>query len=132
MGMQYRPALVFSVERTYRGKLGNMMVRQQAENDMRRMGIQFERVLGVYQGVEEYSYIVTQTDKFGLVRGIAKEFDQECIMTRDNENMCYLEYFDGRPKFKLGYLKQVTQAEALADDAYTFSPRLNAYFKCVL
>lgn len=132
MRMQYRPCVIFSVDRSERSEAANAHARKIAEHDMRSLGIHFEKVLGVYQGQEEYSYIVTQMDKVGLIRGMAKEFDQECIMTRDNENKCNLIYFDGRPPLYLGKLKQVSQAEALANDAYTYSPSLKNYFMCVV
>lgn len=132
MRMQYRPCVIFSVDRADLSKSQNGHNRFVAENEMKRMGIHYEKVLGVYQGNEEFSYIVTQMDKVKQIHGMAKEYNQECIMTRDNENKCNLVYFDGRPSMYLGKLKQVSQAEALANDAYTYSPSLGNYFMCVV
>lgn len=110
----------------------NQMNARQAENDMFRLGIKFEKVLGVYQGSEEISYMITDLNliKVQHLRGMAKHFDQDSILLRDNENKCHLQYFDGRPMQSIGRLEMVEQDEAFKGNAYTYSPRLKQYFVC--
>lgn len=130
MRMQYKPIIIFSVDRTTSSGFENAMNRRIAERDMAMMGIQFERVLGAYEGAEEWSYIVDGKHA-ELIRGIAKHYNQDSILLRDNENQCNLQYFDGRPLQFIGELKQVSQEIALASGCYTYNRRLDQYFMAV-
>lgn len=132
MRTQFKPCIIFSVEKSTLSFQANAHNRAMAENDMKNMGIHFEKVLGVYQGSEEFSYIVTDMSKVQLILGMAKVYDQDSVLLRDNENRCHLKFFDGRSPEYIGFMRQVTQEEALKSDAYTYSPSLNNYFKCVV
>ena len=60
---------------------------------------------------------------------IAKIFDQESVLTRDNENNARLVYLDNsRPPERLGKLIKVSESEALLSDSYTYVPSLNEYY----
>jgi hypothetical protein len=130
--MQYLPIIMFSAYRSGQTLAQNQLAARHAENDMTRMNIQFEKVLGVYQGSEEISYIVTGLNFLTVPRviGMAKVLEQDSILLRDNENKCHLKYFDGRPSLDIGEMVQVTQSEAFENDSYTYSPRLKQYFIC--
>ena len=130
MRAQYKPCIIFSVDVGDYDHKVNVMARYQAENDMIRMGIKFETVLGVYNGIEETSYIVTDMSKVPIILGMAKEFYQESVLLRDNENNCTLKFFDGRPMQSIGKLNEVSVEQAMASNAYTYSYSLKKYFVC--
>ena len=130
MRAQYKPCIIFSVDKVDLDHKHNVMARIQAENDMIRMGIKFEVVLGVYQGNEETSYIVTDMSKAKAVIGMALDFNQDSILLRDNENNCTLKFFDGRPMQSIGKLNEVSVDQAMASNAYTYSYSLKKYFVC--
>lgn len=132
MRMQYLPMIMFSAYKSDQTLPVNQLAARHIENDMTRLGIKFEKVLGVYQGAEEISYIVTDLNliRVGQLTGMAKVLDQDSILLRDNEGVCHLKYFDGRAMLKLGKMVEVDQSEALKSDCYTYSPRLKTYFVC--
>lgn len=130
MRAQYKPCIIFSVDKADYDHKHNVMARIQACNDMHRMGIKFEVVLGVYQGDEETSYIVTDMSKVPIILGMAKKFSQESVLLRDNENNCTLKFFDGRPMQSIGKLNEVSVEQAMASNAYTYSYSLKKYFVC--
>ena len=132
MRANYQPCIIFSVDKAGQDKYETYTGRTWAKTVMRNLGIKFEEVLGVYQGQEEMSFIVTDMQYLSVILGLAKEFDQDSVLLRDNENFCHLKFFDGRDMMPLGYLKEVTEKEAKASDAYTYSPSLNAYFRCIV
>jgi hypothetical protein len=101
-----------------------------AENDMHRMGISFEKLLGVYLGNEETSYLVTDMTKIKQVIGMAREYNQESILLRDNENNCTLKFLSNNDLIPIGQLKQVSVDAALKSDSYTYSYSLKSYFVC--
>ena len=136
MRTQYTPCIIFSVERHDLNHSQNVLNVRQAEQDMNTMGIKFERLLGVYKGSEEVSLMVTDMSHVRTIIGMAKEFNQESILLRDNENNCTLQYlskpnWDMSNRFEsIGKLKQVGVDEALQSDSYTYSYRLKSYFVC--
>lgn len=131
MKTQYVPCIIFSVDQSSQPSITNSINRAVVERDMIAMGIDFEKVLGVYDNVEEFSYIVTSLEHTSVILGIAKEYNQDSVLLRNNENKCHLKFFDGREPLYLGYLKQVDFEEAMKSDAYTYSPKLKTYFKCI-
>ena len=128
MRTQYKPMVIFSVERHDLSYGVNVRNKLQVESEMRAMGIDFERVLGVYKGNEETSYIVTDMDKLPIIVGMAKEHNQESILLRDNENKCVLAFFNGEKSMSIGKMTQVSVDEALLSDCYTYSYSLKQYF----
>jgi len=123
---------MFSAYKANQTLAQNQLAARHAENDMTRMNIQFEKVLGVYQGSEEISYLVTGLNLIvvGKIIGMAKVLEQDSILLRDNENNCHLKFFDNRPMLPIGRMVEVPQSEALSSEAYTYSPRLKTYFVC--
>jgi hypothetical protein len=123
---------MFSAYRSGQPLAVNQLAARHIENDMTRLGMTFEKVLGVYQGSEEISYIVSDLNliRVGQVIGMAKTLDQDSILLRDNENNCHLKFFDGREIMPIGKMTEVLQSEALSSEAYTYSPRLKTYFVC--
>lgn len=130
MRAQYIPCIIFSVDQADLDHKHNVMAQKQVENDLRAMGINYERMLGVYQGNEETSYLVTDMSAVSIILGIAREFNQDSILLRDNENNASLKFFDGRQILPLGKLNAVSIDEAVKSDAYTYSYRLKQYFVC--
>lgn len=131
MRMQYKPIIIFSVDKSSLVAMTNAMNRRIVERDMAMLGISFEKVLGCYEGTEEWSYIVDGKHA-EIVRGMAKQYEQDCILLRDNENKCTLQYFDGRSPQFIGELVAVPQEIALSAGAYTYNKRLDQYFMTVM
>jgi hypothetical protein len=128
--MQYVPCIIFSVSKSNLTDLENNRRSRIAENDLHRMNVSYTKVLGMYQGSSEWSYLVTDMTAVSLVIGMAKEYDQDSILLRDNENNCTLKYFDGRPMESIGKLERVDVLEAFNGTAYTYNPITKQYFMC--
>lgn len=136
MRAQYLPCIIFSVDLSTNSQANNEHNRRLAENDMVNMSIAFDKVVGVYNGSLETSYVVTNQDKFKQVIGMARDFQQESILLRDNENNCTLQFLS-KPKrdwLSLGKLEVINETEAckifIEGGSYTYSPSLKQYFTC--
>lgn len=128
MRAQYLPLVIFSVDKSNLSSIENSMRQRQVENDMHHLGIHYTKVLGSYKGSEEMSYMVTDMTKIELIRGIAKVFEQESILLRDNENRVTLQYFNGQPSESIGFLENVMVDEALTHDSWTYIPTTKQYY----
>lgn len=135
MRTQYLPCIIFSVDRSNNSQQSNEHNRRLAENDMVSMDIAFDKVVGVYNGVMESSYIVTDMSKVKQIIGMAKEFQQESVLLRDNENNCTLQFLSKfRNCISIGKLEAIHEVEAcelfIKGGSYTYSPSLKQYFTC--
>ena len=132
MRNQYLPCMIFSVYKSDKPLVLNQHNTKLVEHELKRLGYSYEKVLGVYQGNEEISCIVTGINLkvVSKVLSLAKGFEQDSILLRDNENTCHLKFFDGREPLKIGKMNEVSVETAMESDAYTYSPRLKRYFVC--
>lgn len=137
MRTQYLPCIIFSVDLASNSETSNTNSRLLAENDMVNMDIAFDKVVGVYNGSMETSYIVTDQSKFKQIIGMAREFQQESILLRDNENNCTLQFLSNPESTKflsIGKLEAIHETEAcelfIKGGSYTYSPKLRQYFTC--
>jgi len=130
MKTPFIPCIIFSVEKSTNNNFVNGTNKRITEASLSAMKISYEKVLGNYQGTEEMSYIVTDMTKLDVIIGIAREFDQESILLRNEDNDCKLYFLESKQYQPIGKLEAVTVTEALNNDSYTYSPRLNQYFIC--
>jgi hypothetical protein len=103
-------------------------------DQLRAMGIiksSMKLAIGSYLGKLERSYVLRKDDFDGYVLGSGYVDDQESFLVlRDGYyGVVYatLEYQSGDKVF-LGTMEQVDPQEALAGEAWTYRPDLNAYF----
>jgi hypothetical protein len=105
-----------------------------AENAMQSMNMPYEKLVGVYNGKLETSYMVSDLNFVLTCLGIAKEFNQESVLLRDNENNCTLKFLSDNSFQPIGKLEAIYETEACAifrqGGSYTYSPRLKQYFTC--
>lgn len=127
----YKELVIFSAFR------GNKSHEQNEKNHRAAMlglevdKIPFTEVIGMYKGESEKSLMVLTSGDFAFKTcfEIAKIFDQESVLTRDNENNARLVYLDNsRPPERLGKLIKVSESEAILSDSYTYVPSLNEYY----
>lgn len=99
-------------------------------------GISFQVVKGVYKGEAELTFLLSNTDFTKHIANVLMAFNlgmlfnQESILEVSNDGRATLKYIDGESK-DIGELKEVSETEALASDAYTLEPVSKRYFKVV-
>lgn len=104
MRAQYRPIIIFSVNQSKLCPAINLHNDILTSNLMSDLGIQFQYSLGVYNGQQEKSYILSDTpDNRRFVADMATLYNQECILSMDNEGRGILEY--PTHKENIGFLK---------------------------
>lgn len=134
MRAQYLPCIIFSVESSTLSKPENAMNKRIAENAMVNMGIQFEKLVGSYNGGLETSYMVTDLSFLLTCLGIAKEFNQESVLLRDNENNCTLKFLSDNSLQPIGKMEAIHETEACSilrqGGSYTYKPSIKQYFTC--
>ena len=134
MKAQYLPCIIFSVESSDLSTPENAMNKRIAENAMTNMGMEFEKLVGVYNGVLETSYLITDMNFLLTAMGIAKEFNQESVLLRDNENNCTLKYLSNNELQPIGKLESIHETEAceifIQGGSYTYKPSTKQYFTC--
>jgi len=82
-------------------------------------GREFHKVVGVYKGDREDSFIVYTSDVKAMQR-FAKLYEQESILVRNGHNDCYLHYVSGDPDEFLGHFREVSRPKAMMNhDSYT-------------
>lgn len=89
-------------------------------------------VIGSYKGESEFAFICSENDFRNIVarRGWAEDQESILLLTRCNKQYAVLEYEDGRTE-GIGCMKQVSQSDALNQDAWTYNPEQNAWYICV-
>jgi hypothetical protein len=86
-------------------------------------------VKGCYKGSIEDSFKVNIEDDqdLNLVIALASMFEQESVLIVDGSRIAWLSYAKGRD-VRLGEFIAVSEAEAKAQDAWTFDPESDTYF----
>jgi len=93
--------------------------------------IPFLEVEGFYKGDSEKSLMVLTSGEFAFKTcfELARIFNQESVLTRDNENNARLVYLNNsQPPLRLGKLIQVSEVEARSQDSFTYVPKTNEYY----
>lgn len=87
--------------------------------------------VGAWQGVTERSFIMHRDD-FELIVDADWYAGQEAILwvTECNKQYATLEFADGTKRM-IGCMKHVSQAEALAQEGWTYRPDQDRYFTVV-
>lgn len=86
-------------------------------------------LLGVYNNVSENSYLVEDTEKnFKAVYTLAKRYNQESILTLDQDRNAVLEYLDSNLKKPIGKLRAITRDEALTLNAWSYNEYTDTYY----
>ena len=129
MRTQYQPCIIFSAARGDVSMVKNSINTLHAEQHLKALNIPYSKLLGSYNGVEELSFLVT-AEHLDHVMFLAKFYNQHSILLRDNENNASLFILDTSVLVKLGKMVSVTVEEALANDSWSFHPKLNKYFIC--
>ena len=126
MRSQYQPIIILSAELSTNDYGTNEQKSFSLLSDLEQYTTM--PVMGVYKGTSERGVIVHINDDYTLsaLKELAfTKYKQESILYRDNENKAYLHYSNGEIQY-LGELKQVSEQEALSQDAYTKTD--NGYF----
>lgn len=135
MRTQYKTIVIMSVYQSGLEATYNAMNHVTFKNTLSELGIlTFKEVIGSYKGVMEMSLMVeVKSDVvFKVLLDIAKKFNQESILYRDNENNAELIMInDSLDRVYLGKLEQVSEEIARAGDAFTFEPESKTYYKAV-
>lgn len=122
------PFVVISADRASNTDELNAQRRDMFEHQLEARDLDFKRVVGVWQGKEEVSYIVLipePGDEHNALR-LARRYGQEAALYVDanrHATMLALNAEDGGPDIKesigVGQWLPVSKAYALAQDAYT-------------
>ena len=119
--MRKREFVILSAELEGNTVLGNLLATNNLESCLDDLGLQYKQVEGCYKGVSEVSFMVMTPCESTLevVKDLGlKSFGQESVLFRGYDGRCVLYYGDGGIE-RLGTFKQVSQSEALQNDAYT-------------
>ncbi len=91
--------------------------------------IGFTTAYGSYKGKFENSLIVpVLEDKIKVLRGMAKHFEQDCILVIDEMNTAHLDFLNGQTK-TLGIFREVHSEVAKRQENYTYIN--NKYYMAV-
>lgn len=98
---------------------------------LHNVGIKIEEAIGCYKGVTERCFICQPTSKYhyGIIKGIAKKFNQESILTINDLDMSILVYMDGSKREYVGHWRVVERSEAIKSNNFTYDIDRNRYYK---
>lgn len=129
MRQVYKHVLIFSVYQSNKPNKTNVNNHNGVRNILKTHNIPFKTVEGVYKNTPETSFIVN-VDQIEMVQDMCSRFNQECYLERFSDNSCQLVYPDGT-RANIGQMRQVSKAQAVKHDAYTFDPRNDSYWVAV-
>ena len=125
----YKHVLIFSTYQSNESDDVNSRNHAGLCNILRLHKIPFKVFTGFYKGAPEMS-IMVGVDQIAMVQGMCSRFNQECYLERFSDNSCQLVYPDGT-RADIGQMRQVSKAQAVKHDAYTFNPRNDSYWVAV-
>lgn len=118
--MLNRPFMIFSVERADLSEEQNRHNTAYAESLLIDEDLDYYRIQGMYEGNTEESFIVFSEDSFDMIRGIAKEFDQDSILMSDRELGAELVYLDDGHSQHIGWFRKLPKgADLIGLQAYS-------------
>lgn len=93
-------------------------------------GYNFKRVLGVYNGHHEQSFIIESTNDSDYLRllSMSKKLEQESILRLDNDNKAYLVFTNDLSVEPLGRMIKVNETVAKMQSNYTWDKEANEYY----
>jgi hypothetical protein len=118
---QFRRAVILSGEVYGLGELQNEQRTQNLQECLNDLNMDYKRVIGVYKGSVETSFIVLAPDlqHYYTLKDLAfKSFNQESILHQNSQGISCLIYTDNRVE-ELGQLKQISEEKARSLDSYT-------------
>ena len=131
MRSDYKTLVIFSTDQTSKSPEDNAKNFKAAKLGLEAMAIHFTEVEGMYKGTKEQSLMVFTSGEYSFNQCVtlAKFFNQETILMRDNQNQAQLLFLDNsRPPERLGKLTEVSQELAEQNENYTYVPNTNKYF----
>ncbi len=101
------------------------------KNELLDKNIGFHIVHGTCKGVDELSFMVycdypAKKDKYYFL-AIAKRFNQEAIVYRDNMRCGYLLFTKNGDEEKIGLITEITAEEAGKLENYSYFPLMDTY-----
>lgn len=141
VGLEYIECLVFSAFKDNRTDLDNLANDYSLEKYLIANNIAYKKVIGCYQSNKELSFLVKLDNEFKLYNIVniinkCKQYKQDSILILEKENKhCnrpawFMELnspINIMPRYA-GLLREVTEEEALKQDAYTYDDKNNKYF----
>lgn len=124
-----KSTLIFSAYLGIRTPGQNFEEHQNLKNWLRVMNIPFRELQGKYKGAEELS-IQVSSDHRRVAEMVLRDYTQESYLELYYDGFAELVFQDGGRE-KLGYLKQVTKAEADKLDAYSYDAETDTYYAVV-
>lgn len=136
------PELAFiSAERKGLSTAENLERTTKLRGQLEAFGLKFRGCNGVYKGTKEYSFMVWLDHAKGMshyaISDLATEFDQECILYRDNDRNAYLMGKDDQDPTNnyfiqsLGIMGLITPEQVTKLDSYTHFPLTDTYMGVV-
>lgn len=108
---------------------------ERAYDILRREGLNFRVVRGVYKGVAELSFVLfgddirTHEGNLQACINLARLFNQESVLEVHNDGAAALHYLNsGYRVERIGTFKGVSEAEAAGREAFTYDPLSGQYF----
>lgn len=131
--------IIFSVFQSDLSIRENINNHDKIKNKLKKIGIPFKEIEGVYKNSKELSFVTII--KKGIsdskdIKDIAKEFNQECILSLGEIivhglRKATLQYINAEYRTAgkdIGYFRQRAKEIAQKEDCYTFDPVTGNYF----
>lgn len=128
----YPKFVIFSAYKDSLSEAQNVERTELVINDIKRLGLNYKLVDGVYKGQAETSiYVeVPSLDDFAEVHEIATLLEQESILNVDQNRQATLIFLITGSSIQLGEFKQTSEQVARTHDCYTYDHENNAYYIC--
>lgn len=124
-----QPIVIMSVFKTDTSMTDNNYNHRMTKALLRNEGMIVQEVIGCYNGHEEKSLMIVNPSELDvlLITKLASDYKQECILSRNKYNECYLIDEDG---FK-SYIGKLVPASAYAASqrlSWTYNPVLEQHY----
>lgn len=119
--------IIISAESTNNSKKQNTINTDLLENELLSLDFDFKLVVGYWEGVSEFSFLVISED-IDLLKNIAKKYQQEAILFVNSCRKATVFYTAGGFD-DIGQFNNISEYEAKNSENYTYCPTHNAYYK---
>jgi len=120
--------LIFSAYKSEFKVETNLKRHKEMLDILKRLNIKFKSLIGSYYGNREISVMVDDIHR-EEVMGVVEFFKQDSLMFLGHDKAAELVYIDKRPDQALGLFKEITHAQALDSDFWTYDPDLDQYYR---
>lgn len=110
--------VILSAESSNLDRYSNHERTSKLRSRLLEMGLPFDGVTGVYKGTKEVAFLVVTND-VDKMKKLAKEFNQEAILSSDANRMSVLHSVNKDVAIELGKMRQITSDDAKLLDNYT-------------